>query len=89
MKRIVALVLLSPALVFAQVSQKQKPVIKTKTTAAAISKPLDGFIINADIKGFPDGTKVAFLNGQTGTPESETTIQKNKFSFTGKMTVPD
>jgi peroxiredoxin len=32
---------------------------------------------------------VALLNGQTGAPEEETTINKNKFTFKGKVAAPD
>src|SRR5437868_13334709 len=86
MKQIFLLVLLFPVLAYAQTSPKAKP--KTKTTPAQV-KPLDGFIIEGEVKGYPDGTTVALLNGQTGTQESETTIQKNKFVFKGKMDAPD
>jgi len=74
-----------PVFTFAQVKQKAKS--KAKTTIAA--KPAAGFVINGEIKGFPDGTTVALLNGQTGAPETETTIQANKFSFKGRTEVPD
>ena len=90
MKRILVVLFLLPALVFAQIGQKTKPVVKAKAPVKLTNAPpLDGFIINCMITGYPEGTKVALLNGQSGMPESETTIQKNKFSFKGKVTVPD
>ena len=90
MKRILVVLFLLPALVFAQIKQKPKSVVKAKTRVKVTNTPpLDGFIINGTITGYPEGTKIALLNGQSGMSESETTIQKNKFSFKGKITVPD
>ena len=79
--------------IFAQ--KKSAPASKTKSSKgtsvvkAEATKPVDGFVINGEVKGYPEGTDVALLNGQTGAPESETTIKKNKFVFTGKLTSPD
>lgn len=89
MKQIIVLLLVLPAFTLAQVKQPGSKGLKVKTAVASIKTPLDGFQIMGDVKGFPEGTKVALLNGQTGTPESETTIQKDKFTFKGKMTIPD
>lgn len=86
MKKVFLLFLILPLFVAAQ-NKKIKPA--TKKTSVATVKPVDGFLINGDISGFADGTTVALLNGQSGAPESETTIQKNKFSFKGKVTSPD
>ena len=91
MKKIGLFVMLLPVLSFAQV--KTKPA--TKKTAASIATvksadaPADRFVIHAVVKGFPEGTKVALLNGQTGAPESESTVVKNSFTFKGKLTTPD
>ena len=91
MKRIFIFLFLStvcctiPAFSFAQVTQKAKP--KAKTTVKP--KPVTGFVINGDVKGYPDGTKVALLNGQTGAPEIETTLKANKFELKGKMEKPE
>jgi peroxiredoxin len=87
MKRIFLITLLVP--VFAMAQQKAKPVVKPKTVKPAATKIADGFSIDAEIKGFSDGTPVSLLNGQTGAPESETTIKQNKFRFTGKVPTPD
>jgi peroxiredoxin len=87
MKRFFLSALLFPIITVAQ--QKAKPVTKSKTEKVTPAKIVDGFIIEGDIKGFPDGTTVALLNGQTGAPESETTIKQNKFSFAGKVQTPE
>ncbi len=90
MRRIFTLFFLLPVVALAQV--KNKPMVKAKpktATTATISKPADSFIITGTVTGFPDGTPVALLNGQTGASEIESTIQKNKFSFTGKQPMPD
>lgn len=93
MKKVFLLLLLFPAFAFAQNKPGSKPVKPTAKTAApekmAENKPVDGFIITGVIKGFPDGTSVSLLNGQNGAPESETTVTKNAFTFTGKVATPD
>ncbi len=89
MKLYFVLLFLLPALSFAQLKQKPKPKPKTTTAVKTIPRPADSFIINGDVKGFPDGTTVGLINGQTGATESETTIHLNKFSFTGKQPIPD
>ena len=86
MKRIFLLLFLLP--VFA-LAQKAKPKTKAKVNTKLIAMPADGFVINAEIKGFPEGTTVALLNGVTGATESETTIKADKFEFKGKMERPD
>lgn len=86
MKKILLVFLLLPALVFAQ----KKPKSNTpKKTVAVVKKAADEFIINANITGFPDGTKAELLNGLNGQTEMETTITKNKFTLKGKSLVPD
>ena len=47
------------------------------------------FTINGTVTGFPEGTVVDLLNGQTGAVESTTTLRDNKYSFTGKINRPD
>jgi peroxiredoxin len=91
MKRIFLLVLLLPAVAFAQTKQKVKPKTKltAKPTAVVITKAADEFIITGEIKGLADGTSVSLLNGQTGAPESETIITKEKFTLKGKTAIPD
>ena len=86
MKPVFVLFSLLPGLAFAQVRQKPKP---KPVVPVAVHNPAKGFIINGDVSGFPDGTTVALLNGQTGTPESETVIKKNKFSLSGNVPSPD
>jgi len=75
--------LIVPVFALAQGTQKTKTPVKSKT--AKIVKPKDGFTINGTIKGYPEGTTVALLNGQTGATESSTTLKGGKFSFSGKM----
>jgi peroxiredoxin len=89
MKRIFFIVLVLPLMISAQTKPKVKPVAPAKKAVAAQVKPTEGFVINGEITGFTDGTAVALLNGQTGTPETEATVIKNKFSFKGKVTAPD
>lgn len=81
-----------PGFVFAQNNAKKtgKPAPKpTGIQKTPASQAPGGFLVNGTITGFPDGTTVALLNGQTGAPESETTIVKDKFTFNGKVTNPD
>jgi peroxiredoxin len=92
MKKFILIGLLFPFFAVAQTKAKPKTSTTAKKPAAsapAVVKPVDGFIINGTIKGFPDGTNVALLNGQTGAPEMETTVKKNQFVFTGKVATPD
>jgi thiol-disulfide isomerase/thioredoxin len=85
MKSFFVLFFLLPVFAFTQVKQKPKP----KTPVTTIHKPADSFVINGTITGYPEGTSVALLNGQTGVTESETTLRNNKFSFTGKQPIAD
>jgi peroxiredoxin len=88
MKRIFLLIVLVPALAFAQT--KVKPKAKAKTIGTTPTQaPVEGFVINGQIKGLADGTTVSLLNGQTGAPEAETAIKKEKFILKGKMATPD
>ena len=87
MKKLFFIVLVLPLVITAQTKVKTKTAVKREITDAV--KPVNGFAINGNVQGFADGTTVALLNGQTGVPESETTIVKNKFSFKGKLESPD
>jgi len=99
MKRIFILIVLLPVFVAAQKTpvkqktQKPKAVTKTKTAVkpvAVTAAPVtDGYIINGEVKGFADGTPVMLLNPQSGVPEAETVITKDKFTFNGKLVSPD
>ena len=80
--------ILVPALSFAQVS-KTGSKLNIKSTLNQPGTVIDSYIINGEVKGFPDGTKATILNGQTGTPENETTVVKNKFKLKGKLAIPD
>lgn len=85
MKRVFVLLFLAPALVFAQV--KQKP--KAKTPATPPYNPANGYIINGTVTGFPDGTTIDLLNGQSGATEVSSTIVKDKFTIKGNVPSPD
>src|SRR5690349_408130 len=91
MKKVFLLAVLLPVLAFSQTNTKsKKPKSKTAAPSTEVAaKPLNGFVIKGSIKGFPDGTGVALLNGQTGVPESETTVSKGSFTFSGKVGTPE
>ncbi len=97
MKKYFLLIFLVPALVNGQVKkQKSKtvtknvsqkaPVLKDNSTAL---KPADGYLIKGFIENMEDGIILKMLNGNSGAEEATTTIQKGKFSFTGKTVSPD
>ncbi len=97
MKKICFLLLAIPAFVVAQkkvvkktTSTKAKPkTIKVTNTSTVIKKAVDEFQINGNFTGFADGVIVTLLDGNTGQPLQNTTLQKGKFSIKGKMPVPD
>ncbi len=89
MKKIFSIILLLPLLITAQTKSNSKLKTPVKKAAVTQTKPLDGFVINGEVTGFTDGTTVALLNGQTGAPETETIIVKNKFTLKGKVIAPD
>jgi peroxiredoxin len=86
-----------PFFVFAQTTKSKPSTKQPKTQAKVAVKPVvappaaktDGYIINGAVKGYPDGTAVLLLNPQSGVPEAEAVITKEKFTFTGKMASPD
>ena len=85
MKPVFVLLTLLPGLLFAQVKQKPGP----KKLTVPAHNAADGFLINGEISGYPDGTTIDLLNGQTGATEVSTTILKNKFSIKGNVPSPD
>ncbi|MEO7766639.1 MAG: TlpA disulfide reductase family protein [Ferruginibacter sp.] len=92
MYKIVFFLLLLPIFSFAQIKTNQKKAshtVKTTSLKVAEIKAANGFIINGSVKGYADGTTVALLNAQSGAPESETKIDHNAFTFTGKVSTPD
>ena len=100
MKKYFLLIFLAPAFVNGQVKkQKSKTVTKTTTsksvavsdikTASTEIKAADGYLIKGFIDGIADGTILKMLNGNSGAEEATTTVQKGKFSFSGKTTSPD
>ncbi|MFN0081497.1 MAG: DUF4369 domain-containing protein, partial [Ferruginibacter sp.] len=96
MKPIAIILLLAPAFLNAQTTGKKnapikKSVVKTieAVPASAASKAVDGYLINGYVEGTADGTVLKLLNGNTGVEEAASTIQKGKFSFSGKIVSPD
>jgi peroxiredoxin len=82
--------ILLPGITFAQTGQKAKEQPKAKTASKAPLIPAAAdFVINGNVTGFPDGTSVEFLNGQTGATEMASEVKGGKFSFKGKMDRPD
>lgn len=80
----------------ALLAQKSKPASKPKPaadkTVATESKPVkpaDGFLIVGNVRGYPDGTPVSLHNGNTGAQELTGQVEKNKFTFSGKLDFPD
>ena len=85
-----------PALTFAQVTPKAKAKPKAKTAVktttkanAAVKSAATEFVINGTVTGYPEGTTVELLNGQTGATEKSTLLKDNKFEFKGKMERPE
>jgi len=98
MKRIFLLLTILPALAFAQskTQTKSKTTTKAKVAAPKIKTaisanpvPHEGYLINGEIKGLPDGTIVSLLNAQTGVSEVETKLVKEKFTIKGNLQYPD
>ncbi|MGF2411280.1 MAG: redoxin domain-containing protein [Ferruginibacter sp.] len=98
MKRIFLLLFILPAIVFGQTTTtkakpKPKPKAKVAVKPTIAAKPLIApageFFINGEIKGIADGTPVSLLNAQTGVPEAEAIISKERFTLKGKLPSPD
>ncbi len=98
MKRIFLLLFIAAGLIFsqttaAQVGQKAKPKAKpasttAKTTPSAKSATAE-FVINGKVTGYPEGTTVELLNGQTGATELTSVLKNGQFNFKGKLGRPD
>ncbi len=89
MQRIFLFLFLLPLFSIAQVKPKPKTKPAAKPAVTAKAKAADGFSISGTVTGFPDGTKVELLNGQTGETEITSAVMQNKFSFKGKLNKPD
>ncbi len=96
MKRFLFIVLFTPVFTNAQVKKsKYKVPAKTVVRKTAVSKSPtitkveDGFLITASVAGVADGSTIKMLNGSSGAEEQTTTVQKGKFSFSGKTANPD
>lgn len=83
MKYIAILYLFIPLFALSQ----KKPVVKKPVKSAVVAKT-DGFVINGNVTGYPDGTKVYFYNEQTGQPEQKATMKAGKFTISGKVQQP-
>jgi peroxiredoxin len=84
MKKFLLLALFMPVLVFGQ--------SKTKTTVKKtnpVSKTKDSYTVTGLTTGFPDGTVVDLMNGNSGQPEGSTSVNGGKFTFAGKVDYPD
>ena len=88
MLKFFTILILVPAISSAQ-KTKTSPKLNIKSTLDRPVTPTDSYIITGTVNGFPDGTKVALLNGQSGAPENESTVMKNKFTLKGKLANPD
>ena len=73
----------------AKAKSKAKTTAKAKKTTPAVKPVTNGYVINATVTGYPQGSTVEFLNGQTGAAEKTTTLKNGKFSFEGKMDKPE
>jgi peroxiredoxin len=88
MKKYFLFIALLPLISIAQVKSKTAVKSKTVKTKVNIAKP-DGFQVNGNITGYPDGTVVDLLNGNTGVPETSGKVEKGKFILSGKLEFPD
>ncbi|CAN5724620.1 TlpA disulfide reductase family protein [soil metagenome] len=93
MKKYLLFLFLLPLAATAQKSKpagKSKPVNNTNEVIAQKPvKPADGFLINGTVTGYPDGTPVTLHNGNSGAQELTGQVQKNKFTFSGQVEMPD
>jgi thiol-disulfide isomerase/thioredoxin len=89
MKQVIIGICLLPLLATAQVKSKTTRTKTKSVKSATVTPAFDGFIINGEITGFPDGTAVSLLNGQTGAPEASATLAAGKFQMKGKVERPD
>ena len=90
MKKFFLLFAIVPAIAFAQNSKSAgKSTTAKNLVEATPTKAADSYLIIGNIKGYPDGTNVSLVNGNTGAPEATAQISKDKFTLTGKAPVPD
>ena len=83
MRKLFFITLLLPLLINAQ---NKKKVVESPKKSAVIKS--DGYQIIGDVKGYPDGTSVSFINQQTNSPEKQTIIKAGKFIINGKVKNP-
>lgn len=82
MKHILFLFLLIPVFTFAQQN-------KLATTKANNANATTGFTIVGEIAGYPEGTEVDLVNGQTGAIEMSTKLSNRTFFFKGAVDKPE
>ena len=88
MKLIYLLLITLPVLGFSQSAHHISPSAKNNKAEADTKEKNNGYVITGEIKGYPDGTPVSFLNQQTNAPEPKTTIKNGKFIISGKINQP-
>lgn len=100
MKKYFLLLFTVPVLGYAQVkrgsvkksraaSTLSKPTSKVPSKKLEITKAVDGFLINGNISGYPEGTPVSLINANTGAVELTSKTSMGKFSFSGKIQDPE
>ena len=83
MKRLLIMLLVVPALLFAQKGKKNN--VAPVSEAVSTTTVKDGFEINGNLKGVPDNS-IVFLAGFSGTDTlAKTTAQAGHFVLTGKL----
>lgn len=89
MKKILFLIFLSPAFLYAQTKPTgNKFKKKVGTSDKTVVATQDFYIIEGVVSGFEDGTVVDLMNGN-GQPEATSKISGGKFILKGKVSFPD
>lgn len=88
MRRILLFLVMLPGFSVAQLAQKNQNKQKPGNNIIT-AKTAEGFVINGEVQGYPEGTTVELLNGQSGAPEITTTLKAGKFEFKGKLQRPE
>lgn len=84
MKKIILLICLFPALLYAQPKKKTRPAVAAEPALEAGS-----FKITGMLTGYNDGTIVDLINPNTRVAEATTKISKGSFILSGKLESPD
>ena len=86
LKNIFSLLLLFPLITIAQSKKKSSEIISTSNVEMKLNQ---GYSINGNVEGYPDGTVVDLLNGNNRMPEATTKVENGKFILKGKLDAPD